>query len=185
MELVDAAYWMKGCSSLGRLRYAVVIDLKDGRKGRTKPALVDIKEASPSVAPVAEGADMPNHAAERVVAGARALSPNLGDRMMAAELMGRSVVLRELAPQDLKLEVEQFTRLEALQAARYLAFVGGRAHARQLDVAARLAWSRELDRRRPADLDAPDWLWTSIVALAARHERGYLEHCRRSALHAA
>ena len=137
VELVDAAYWMKGCSSLGKLRYAALIDLKDGRRGKTKPALVDIKEAVPSAAPAAPGADMPEHAGERVVAGARALSPNLGDRMLPADLLGRPVVLRELAPQDLKLEVEQFTRAEAVQAARYLAFVVGRAHARQIDVAAR------------------------------------------------
>lgn len=30
--------------------------------------------------------------------------------------------------------------------------------------------------------DAPTWLWSSVVELAARHEVGYLEHCRRHAL---
>ena len=25
VEVLDAAYWMKGCSSLGRLRYAVLL----------------------------------------------------------------------------------------------------------------------------------------------------------------
>jgi uncharacterized protein (DUF2252 family) len=25
VKLLDAAYWMKGCSSLGRLRYAVIL----------------------------------------------------------------------------------------------------------------------------------------------------------------
>lgn len=185
VELVDAAYWMKGCSSLGKLRYAALIDLKEGRRRRTKPALVDIKEAAPSVAPAAPGAEMPADAGARVVAGAAALSPNLGERMLAADLLGRPVVLRELAPQDLKLEVEQFTRAEAVQAARYLAFVVGRAHARQMDAPTRRGWSHELDRRHPSDLDAPSWLWSSVVDLAARHELGYLEHCRRYALHAA
>ena len=185
VELVDAAYWMKGCSSLGKLRFAALIDLKGGGRGKTKPALVDIKEAVPSVAPAAEGAQMPAHAGERVVAGARALSPNLGDRMLSADLLDRPVVLRELAPQDLKLEVEQFSRGEAVQAARYLAFVVGRAHARQMDADTRAAWSGEMKRRHPSDLDAPGWLWTSVVALAGRHEQAYLEHCRRYALNAA
>ena len=39
---------------------------------------------------------------------------------------------RELMPQDLKLEVDQFSRGQAVKAARYLAFVVGKAHARQL-----------------------------------------------------
>ena len=125
---------------------------------------------------------MPAHAGARMVAGARALSPNLGDRMVAADLLDRPVVIRELAPQDLKLEVEQFTREEATAAARYLAFVVGRAHARQLDPADREAWRRSMAAGRDADLDAPHWLWSSVVALAARHEAGYLEHCRRYAL---
>ena len=183
VELVDVAYWMKGCSSLGKLRYAALLEVGGGK--RSKIALVDLKEAVPSAAPPAAGADMPAGLAERVVAGARALSPNLGDRMIAAEVMGRPVVLRELAPQDLKLEVDQFSRAEAVQAARYLAYVVGRAHARQMDDEARSAWRGELKRGHDGDLDAPNWLWDSVVALAARHEQGYLEHCRRYALQAA
>ena len=31
MELVDAAYWMKGCSSLGRLRYACLLRIGKGK----------------------------------------------------------------------------------------------------------------------------------------------------------
>ena len=119
------------------------------------------------------------------MAGARALSPNLGDRMIAARVMDRPVVLRELAPQDLKLEVDQFSRAEAVQAARYLAYVVGRAHARQMDDDARNAWRGEMKSGHDGDLDAPNWLWESVVALAARHEAGYLEHCRRYALQAA
>ncbi len=105
--------------------------------------------------------------------------------MMAADLLGRPVILRELMPQDLKLEIDQFSRTEAVQAARYLAYVVGRAHARQLDEADRAAWCREMERHHSGDFDAPGWLWKSVVALAARHEEGYLEHCRRFALSAA
>jgi len=33
-------------------------------------------------------------------------------------------------------------------------------------------------------LDAPSWLWSSVVELMASHESAYLEHCRRYALSA-
>ena len=116
------------------------------------------------------------------MAGARALSPNLGDRMAAGRIMDRPVIVRELMPQDLKLEVDQFTRDEAVVAAHYLAYVVGRAHGRQMDGATRDAWRRELERHHPGDLDAPSWLWSSVVELAANHEAGYLDHCRRYAM---
>nr|WP_280109810.1 DUF2252 family protein [Methyloferula stellata] len=182
IEVVDAAYWMKGCSSLGKLRYAVLVEVIDSRQKTY--ALIDIKEAVEAAAPPHPSADMPAHYGARVVAGARALSPNLGNRMLAANLMGHPVIIRELMPQDLKLEVDQFSRTQAVEAARYLAYVVGRAHARQMDKAVRAEWSNELERRHPADLNAPNWLWSSVVSLAAKHEEGYLEHCRRYALEA-
>ena len=124
---------------------------------------------------------MPTDFAERVVTGARALSPSLGERMLAAHLLRRPVVARELMPQDLKLEIDTFTREEAIGAARFLAAVVGKAHARQMDAATRKRWSKELDRNRTKSLDAPGWLWKSVVELIAEHEMAYLEHCRRYA----
>ena len=120
VRLVDAAYWMKGCSSLGLLRFAALVGLKNA-KGRSDYALVDLKEAVAPIAPAARGADMPRDPAERVVAAARALAPHLGSRMVATRAFGRSLFLRELAAQDLKLEVDQFTRSQAVTAACYLA----------------------------------------------------------------
>ncbi len=181
VKLVDAAYWMKGCSSLGKLRFAALVELDGGERKRDY-AMIDLKEGVEAAAPAAPGVEMPAHHGARVVAGARALSPNLGDRMIAADFLGHPVIVRELAPQDLKLEIDQFSRDQAVIAARYLAYVVGRAHARQMDEATRGSWARELERRHPTDLDAPNWLWSSVVALAARHEQGYLEHCRRYAL---
>ena len=32
--------------------------------------------------------------------------------------------------------------------------------------------------RAGENLDAPSWLWTSVVQLLASHESAYLEHCR-------
>lgn len=181
VRLVDAAYWMKGCSSLGLLRYAAIIEIK-GAKERADYALVDLKEATAPAAPVAAGANMPEDPASRVIAGARALSPHLGERMIAARVLDRSVFIRELAPQDLKLEVEQFTQAQAVRAARYLAFVIGKAHARQMDGITRTSWRKILLDHRGTEIEAPSWLWESIVDLSGSHESEYLEHCRRFAL---
>jgi uncharacterized protein (DUF2252 family) len=181
IEILDGAYWMKGCSSLGRLRYAVLIGVGDNDGGQ-EHLLVDIKEAVPAAAPSAPGAKMPADNARRVVAGARALSPFLGRRMLAGKLLRRPVVIRELTPQDLKLGIESLSREEAVRAAHYLALVIGRAHARQMDAATKAAWRAELARNRSTTLDAPSWLWSAIVELIQSHEAAYLDHCRRYAL---
>ena len=125
---------------------------------------------------------MPADNAERVTAAARAMSPHLGARMLPVRMQGRSLFIRELAPQDLKLEVDQFSHGEAIKAARYLAFVIGKAHGRQLDANARADWLGVLEADRRGQIDAPSWLWEGVVSLAGSHEAGYLEHCRRYAL---
>ena len=181
IQVLDAAYWMKGCSSLGRLRYAVLLGVGKARD-LDDFCLIDIKEAVAAAAPRARTAAMPRDHASRVVAGSKHLAPNLGERMMAAHLLGRSVVIRELLPQDLKLDMDQLTIEEATQAARYLAAVVGIAHGRQMEVSARTKWRQSLERGHGRKLDAPSWLWTSVVELIARHETAYLEHCRRYAL---
>ena len=178
----DAAYWMKGCSSLGLLRCAVVLAVGAPHSDDLQYCLVDIKEAVPAAAPAYPRARMPEDHAMRVVEGARHLSPHLGDRMLAADLMGRPVFLRELLPQDLKLEIEQLTRGEATEVAAFLGGVVGKAHARQLDAPTAAGWRSELGKGRSKTLDAPGWLWNSIVDLVASHEAGYLQHCRRYAL---
>ena len=165
IKLLDAAYWVKGCSSLGRLRYAVLVGIAKKHPARGEICLLDIKEATAAAAPHAARAHMPRDNAERVVSGARALAPNLGERMLAARLNDRAVVVRELLPQDLKLEIDQLTHGEAINAARFLAAVVGQAHARQLDRATRLAWRKAMQQKHSKTLDAPSWFWTSIVDL--------------------
>lgn len=181
VEILDAAYWMKGCSSLGKLRFAVLLEIRSKGK-QNEFCLVDIKEANPAAAPRAPKADMPRNNGERVVEGARHLSPALGERMMPATLLGRSVFLRELLPQDLKLEIDRLTADEAVNAAQYLAGVVGRAHARQMNPTIRRDFRKALRSHRSKRLDAPSWLWSSVVDLAAAHEAAYLEHCRIYAL---
>ena len=182
VEVLDAAYWVKGCSSLGRLRYAVLLDIDGAAVEGDDLCLIDIKEAAQAAAPRYAGVRMPRDNAERVVEGARHLSPLLGERMRAARLSDRAVVIRELLPQDMKLTIEQLTRDEAMKAARFLARVVGQAHARQMDAGQRRAWLTELRRNRSKTLDAPGWLWKSILELVSSHSVGYLEHCRRYAM---
>lgn len=185
VEVVDAAYWMKGCSSLGRLRFAVLVGIGKKKKNSEGFCLVDIKEAVPAAAPHSAKTPMPRDYAERVVEGARKLSPFLGQRMLAGHFSGTPAVLRELLPQDLKLEMDQLTREEAIGAARFLASVVGAAHAQQMDRDVRKKWRMVLKRNRSKRLDVPTWLWTSVVELVARHESAYLEHCRQYALNGA
>ncbi len=182
IEVLDAAYWMKGCSSLGRLRYAVLAQV--GKNGGQGLCLIDIKEAAQAASPRWNKAEMPRGNAERIVQGARSLSPFLGERMLAAKFLDRQVVLRELMPQDLKFEMEELTQDEAIATAGLLAHVVGTAHARQMRPETRRRWSAELKKSWSAKLDAPGWLWTSVVDLVASHEAAYLEHCRRYALEA-
>ncbi len=184
VQLLDAAYWRKGCSSLGRLRYAVLLAV--GKKGkRPEYCLMDVKEAAAAAAPRASDVDMPADHAERVIEGARHLSPYLGKRMRAASLTSKPVFVRELLPQDLKIEIEQLTRDEAMNVAGFLAAVVGKAHSRQMDSGSRRQWQSDLQANRSRSLDAPTWLWSSVVDLLAEHERAYLEHCRRYALEGA
>lgn len=157
VTLVDAAYWRKGCSSLGRLRYAVMLRVGDGKNSAL--CLVDVKEGLSAAAPRAANVSMPTDHAVRVVTGAKALAPNLGERMIADRVMDKAVVLRELMPQDLKIDVDQLTRDEATALAAYLAGVVGRAHGRQMDRGTRAAWQAELSKARTANLEASSWLW--------------------------
>jgi uncharacterized protein (DUF2252 family) len=180
VRVLDAAYWRKGCSSLGGLRFAVLVAVDMGKQERH--CLIDIKEAVAAAAPRSQSSAMPADNAERVVSGARHLSPFLGGRMLAERLLKKPVFIRELLPQDLKLEIDQLSQAEAMDMAEFLARVVGRAHARQLGVGERKAWLAELQRNRSNSLDAPNWLWNSVVDLVSAHEAAYLNHCRRYAM---
>lgn len=180
VRVMDAAYWRKGCSSLGGLRFAVLLAVDTGE--RERHCLVDIKEAVSAAAPHSNTAQIPADNAERVISGARHLSPFLGERMLAERLLKKPVFIRELLPQDLKLEFDQLSRQEAMDMAEFLARVVGSAHARQLPQSDRKIWLSELQKNRSKSLDAPNWLWTSVVDLISAHEAAYLNHCRRYAM---
>jgi hypothetical protein len=44
----------------------------------------------------------------------------------------------------------------------------------------RKRWISELRRTNSKSIDAPTWLWKSVVDLVGSHEVGYLEHCGRT-----
>ena len=180
MKVVDAAYWMKGCSSLGLMRYAVLVRV--GEKKSPTYHLLDIKQAVQAAAPCTDAGAMPRNDAERVVMGARSLSPFLGERTQAVTLGGRQAFVRELRPQDLKFELVGLKQDEAVAIARLMAAVVGRAHGRQMKRTERQSWAKELRSRHSNGLDAPRWLWRGVLDLVALHEAAYLEHCRRYAL---
>jgi uncharacterized protein (DUF2252 family) len=168
---------MKGCSSLGRLRFAVLLGIGTGSD--RSYCLIDLKEATSAAAPQGKMAVITD--AQRVVTGATELSPNLGRRMLAVKLLNKDLVMRELMPQDLKFDLDRLTQDQAVAAARYLAGVVGKAHGRQMSVKTRASWLATLKKQHSKNLQAPSWLWSSVVALIADHETAYLEHCRRYA----
>jgi uncharacterized protein (DUF2252 family) len=106
--------------------------------------------------------------------GASHLSPYLGSRMQAVEIRGKPVFVRELLPQDLKIEINALVRREAAHVAGYLAAVVGEAHGRQMQRDERREWYRELRRNRAKALNA----LRGFGDLLLEHQRGYLEHCR-------
>ncbi len=173
---LDAAYWRKGCISLGRLRCAVPATVGSGKNERH--CLMDLKEAAAPVAPRSLISGLPPDNAHRVVEGARELSPFLGDRMLSAALLCKAVFVREIMPQDLKIEIKRISIDDLKSMAKYLAHIVGLAYARQLSRAKRTTWLAELQRNRSKSLDVPSWLWNSVVALVAAHEAAYLNYCR-------
>ncbi|HEY0252098.1 MAG TPA: DUF2252 family protein [Kofleriaceae bacterium] len=183
VRLLDAAFWVKGCSSLGLWRVAALVEFHvEGKKRETELALLDIKQAIAPSAPWAAGTDPDLAPGLRVLAGAKRLAPALGSRMLAGKLLDRSVFVRELLPQDLKVELDHIGVDDARRVAYYLGKVVGRAHRRQLDVTATRAWLAELRSHRTKNIEAPNWLWTALIQLVALHEHAYLEHCRQYAL---
>jgi hypothetical protein len=67
------------------------------------------------------------------------------------------VFIRELLPQDLKLELETLSLDEAMSVAEFLAHVVGRGHARQMDMSGCRQWLAELARFKPGSHARASW----------------------------
>ena len=88
--------------------------------------------------------------------------------MAKTVITGRPVFVRELMPQDLQLDINQLDAREATKVSTYLAAVVGKAHSRQMNPAQRRDWLVDLKKKRSLDLDAPAWLWRTVVELLSR-----------------
>ena len=79
VRLVDAAFWVKGCSSLGLWRVAALVEFRepgDNKKsGGSSLALLDIKQAVEPSAPWAPGLNPSLAPGMRVLSGAQRLAP--------------------------------------------------------------------------------------------------------------
>jgi uncharacterized protein (DUF2252 family) len=51
-----------------------------------------------------------------------------------------------------------------------------------MNATSRKQWIFELQRNRSKSLDAPSWLWNSVVEFVAAEEAAYWQHYRRYAL---
>lgn len=178
LEIVDVAFRVAGTGSLGVFRVAAVVSLgSHGKRHRDEDLrLLDVKEATPTHTPAAPGARVPKDDAERVVRGARALSPPVGSRLLAATLGELPVVVRELLPQEDKVSVDGLEHDEACEVAGHLGAIMGRAHARQLDPKEAKAWRAAFGAKGESPAP-PRWLWDGLVATVGTHEAAYLAHC--------
>lgn len=178
VELLDAAYWVKGCSSLGAWRGIAL--LRASRPGGgSERVILDFKEARTPTCPTLGGG--PANPAARVVAAARVLSADLGDRMIASEVLGTPVFVRELRAEDLKIELTEIDRRDAVAVGEQLGEIVGIAHARQLRDGDAERWRAELSRACPRPDEPPEWLWAAIVDLIGDHQSAYLRHGQRVA----
>ncbi len=180
VALVDAAFRVAGTGSLGCFRVALLARVGPVHGKRVNDEylrLIDVKEALPASTIRHVDATTPKEDAERVVLGARALVPTLGERMMSTTILGKGVVVRELMPQEQKVSLDVMKKGEAAPIAHHLGSVLGRAHARQLGPEQAAEWGRTLRPKSTPANRVPEWLWEPLIQLVAVHEASYLRHC--------
>ena len=181
IKVLDAAYWMKGCSSLGRLRYAVLLGV--GRKATTSStAWSTSRRPSPPPRPRTKRA----HAAGRLRRARRRRRPRplaVPRRTHAGRRPpppSRRHARADAAGPQARDRSPDPRRGRRRRRISWPASSAKRTPARWTPPPANVA--RRTNRNRSRTLDAPGWLWTAVVELIASHEAGYLEHCRRYAL---
>jgi uncharacterized protein (DUF2252 family) len=171
----DAANWTKGCSSLDRLRVAVLLAVKSHKSGGGSLCLIDVKGDCRRRATAHRQQNAACDNAERVVEGERHLAPYLGERVVAVRLLDRSVFLREMLPQDLKLEINQLIRPKAMKAARFLASRMGARWVRRCGANGgprSTGAARNIGMRR-FGYGRASWAWSPAM------RRPISKHCRR------
>jgi uncharacterized protein (DUF2252 family) len=194
VTILDVAFRIAGTGSLGAFRAAALVAVGAPEKHHghhrfvdDQMRLLDVKEALGAHAPIRRKTSVPRDDAERIVTGARALAPAIGERMLAAHIRGvgqrgeLGVLVRELMPQDLKVSIDRIGPEESVAIGRYLGAVVGRAHGHQLSADDARAWRAELLGRPKKGSPDPAWLWALLPDLIGAHESAYLQHCARLA----
>jgi len=168
LDVVDAAWRVAGCGSLGGVRVAVLARGKGGVDGAW---VFDMKEEETPSATRVLGRPAKRFRfdpAERVCAAYRACVDRPSRLLGATTLGGRSMFVRRLAPQEDKLDLTALRSSDLDPLAVYLGALTGRAHARGATKKPRKAWTHE---ERDALVDR-------AIALAGIHEAIYLALCK-------
>ncbi len=171
VKLLDAAFRVAGTASLGGFRAALLVEVEDAPRA-DRLRVLDVKEAQPTSTPRRAGT--PKDEAERALTGARALSPAYGGRKLAVLACGHRCLLRELMPQERKVECAALEAAELADVARGLAHVVGRAHGRQLAAKEARSWCEDVSEKRVAGT-APRWFSRALAPLVGIHESAYLK----------
>jgi uncharacterized protein (DUF2252 family) len=133
-HVIDIASRVAGTGSLGRFRWAVLVQGKSERSGKER--ILELKESLPSsLAP-----DEPGNPAERVIANQRRLQGASPAFLGVARVNGRDLTVRELQPTEAKIDATAINaaHVDALCTACGTAL--GRLHRRGAhDVPARFA----------------------------------------------
>jgi uncharacterized protein (DUF2252 family) len=144
-HVLDVAVRIAGTGSLGRFRWAVLIQGKSEKVGKER--ILELKEALPSsLAPDAAG-----DPAEAVIASQRRLQGSSPAFLGVAHVAGRECTVRELQPTEAKLDSASVKAAELDALCGVCGTVLGRMHRRSShDLPARFAGRERAMRRRIA-----------------------------------
>jgi uncharacterized protein (DUF2252 family) len=122
--VLDVAVRIAGTGSLGRFRYAVLLQGKSEKAGKER--ILELKEALPSsLAP-----DEPVDQAERVIAHQRLLQGAPPAYLGTTKVAGRRFTVRELAPMEAKIDSSKVKASELDQLCAACGTALGRLHRR-------------------------------------------------------
>lgn len=163
-EVRDMAFRIAGTGSLGCLRIALLVR---GKGKKTGGWIFDMKEedASPSCARLVGKQKL--RGSERVESAMRACLADVPRGLGRTKLRGLPMLVRRLTPQEDKIDLQHFPKVELDALARLLGALIGRAHARGATRPVR-TWSTS-DQRHIID---------SASRLAGMHEAAYLAFCQ-------
>jgi uncharacterized protein (DUF2252 family) len=165
--VADASHRIAGTGSLGVLRVAILLGIKDGKEPRW---ILDMKaEGQPSACLL--GIAARPDGAQRVVDATRALLQMPPRMLGVTELQGQSMFVRRLAPQEDKIDFLTVRSAESVGLAAFFGSLVGKAHKRAVTIAPKRPWTA-------SDREA---ILERAIRLCGLHEAIYLWHGRLTA----